>query len=94
MLGMSVIRLQKTLQMTLERDLVSGAKAGPFGLMQCPAATASTANAAVSAASRRVPADDQLFGYRSKSARKCTELLLTRMDCSVGLDADIAENIA
>ena len=69
----------------LERDLVSGAKAAPFGLMRMPGRNRVHGNAAVSAGI--APGAAQMISFSaigSKSARKCTELLLTRMDCSVG----------
>src|SRR5216683_2445318 len=69
----------------LERDLVSGAKAGPFGLMRMPGRNRVHGNAAVSEGI--APGAAQMMSFSaigSKSARKCTELLLTRMDCSVG----------
>src|SRR6267378_3588987 len=68
-----------------ERDLVSGAKAAPFGLMRMPGRNRVHGNAAVSAGI--APGAAQMISCSaigSKSARKCTELLLTRMDCSVG----------
>src|SRR6266852_720536 len=65
----------------VERDLVSGAKAGPFGLMRMPGRNRVHGNAAVSAGI--APGAAQMISFSaigSKSARKCTELLLTRMN--------------
>src|SRR6266404_3394260 len=68
-----------------ERDLTGGANAGPFGLIRIPGRNRVHGNAAVSAGI--APGAAQMISFSaigSKSARKCTELLLTRMDCSVG----------
>src|SRR6266851_1937206 len=68
-----------------ERDLTGGAKAGPFGLIRIPGRNRVHGNAAVSAGI--APGAAQMISFSaigSKSARKCTELLLTRMACSVG----------
>src|SRR5450759_4181425 len=68
-----------------EHDSTAGAKAGPFGLMRRPGRNRVHGNAAVSAGI--APGAAQMISFSaigSKSARKCTELLLTRMDCSVG----------
>src|SRR5580704_16404108 len=67
------------------RDLVSGTKAGPFGLRRIPGRSRVHGSAAVSAGI--APGAAQISSFSaigSKSARKCTELLLTRMACSDG----------
>src|ERR1700722_13492517 len=69
----------------VERDLVSGTKAGPFGLIRMPGRSRVHGNEAVSAGI--APGAAQMISFSaigSKSARKCTELLLTRIDCSDG----------
>src|ERR1700680_4962724 len=69
----------------VEGDLAVGTKAGPFGLMRIPGRKRVHGNAAVSAGIAPGAAQIKSFSaIGSKSARKCTELLLTRMDCSVG----------
>ena len=68
----------------VERDF-AGAKAGPFGLMRMPGRSRVQGSAAVSAGI--APGAAQIISLSaigSKSARKCTELLFTRIDCSVG----------
>src|SRR5450432_122535 len=68
-----------------EGDLTRGAKAGPFGLMRRPGRNRVHGRSAVSAGIAPGAAQMMIFSaIGSKSARKCTELLLTRMDCSVG----------
>src|SRR3984957_14832314 len=62
-------------------DLTAGTKAGPFGLMRMPGRSRVQGRAAVSAGI--APGAAQMISFSaiaSKSARKCTELLLTRMD--------------
>src|SRR4051812_14200284 len=67
----------------VERDL--GAKAGPFGLMRTPGRSRVHGRLAVSAGIAPGAAQMMIFSaIGSKSARKCTELLLTRIGCSVG----------
>src|ERR1700738_2985030 len=69
----------------VERDLDSGTKAGPFGLIRIPGRNRVHGSAAESAGI--APGAAQMISFSaigSKSARKCTELLLTRMACSVG----------
>src|SRR5262249_3316941 len=69
----------------VERDLVEGMKAGPFGLMRMPGLRRVHGKSAVSAGIAPGAAQIRSFSaIGSKSARKCTELLLTRMACSVG----------
>src|SRR6185437_5376500 len=69
----------------LERDLVAGTKAGPFGLTRMPGRNRVHGSAAVSAGIAPGAAQIRsLSAIGSKSARKCTELLLTRIACSVG----------
>src|ERR1700752_1752795 len=69
----------------VERDLVEGWNAGPFGLMRTPARSRVHGRAAVSAGIAPGAAQIRSFSaIGSKSARKCTELLLTRMACCVG----------
>src|SRR5665213_2725024 len=58
---------------------------GPFGLIRMPGRSRVQGKAAVSAGI--APGAAQISSFSaigSKSARKCTELLLTRIDCSVG----------
>ena len=64
----------------------SGAQtAGPFGLMRMPGRSRVHGSAAVSAGIAPGAAQIRSFSaIGSKSARKCTELLLTRIACSVG----------
>ena len=63
----------------------AGAKAGPFGLMRMPGRSRVQGRVAVSAGIAPGAAQIRSFSaIGSKSARKCTELLLTRIDCSVG----------
>src|ERR1700722_17759597 len=70
---------------TGEADLADGVKAGPFGLMRMPGRSRVHGRVAVSAGIAPGAAQiSSLSAIGSKSARKCTELLLTRMDCSVG----------
>jgi len=76
-----------------EHDLTAGAKAGPFGLIRIPRRNRVHGNAAVSAGI--APGAAQISSFSaigSKSARKCTELLLTRIDCSVGSIANITKH--
>src|ERR1700733_12947969 len=68
-----------------ESDLSGATKAGPFGLMRMPGRNRVHGRAAVSAGI--APGAAQMISRSaigSKSARKCTELLLIRMDCCVG----------
>src|SRR6266852_305441 len=68
-----------------EGDLAGGVKVGPFGLMRMPGRSRVHGRVAVSAGI--APGAAQIkscSAIGSKSARKCTELLLTRMACSVG----------
>src|SRR3954453_23025285 len=67
-----------------ERDL-AGSNAGPFGLMRRPGRNRVHGRSAVSAGIAPGATQIMIFSaIGSKSARKCTELLLTRIDCSVG----------
>src|SRR5258705_9370254 len=69
----------------VERDLALGVKAGPFGLMRMPGRKRVQGRPAVSAGIAPGAAQIRSFSaIGSKSARKCTELLLTRIACSVG----------
>src|SRR4051812_6726054 len=69
----------------VERDLVDGVKAGPFGLRRMPGRSRVQGRSAVSAGIAPGAAQIKSFSaIGSKSARKCTELLLTRIACSVG----------
>src|ERR1700682_1411691 len=69
----------------VERDLGLAMKAGPFGLMRLPGRSRVHGKAAVSAGIAPGAAQIKSFSaIGSKSARKCTELLLTRMACWVG----------
>src|ERR1700685_1208952 len=69
----------------VERDLVAGMKGVPFGLRRIPGRSRVQGRAAVSAGI--APGAAQISSFSaigSKSARKCTELLLTRMASSGG----------
>src|SRR5471030_770601 len=69
----------------VERDLASGTNGMPFGLVRMPGRSRVHGNVAVSAGI--APGAAQMISFSaigSKSARKCTELLLTRIACSVG----------
>src|SRR5437016_7746133 len=69
----------------VERDWADGVKAGPFGLMRMPGRSRVQGNVAVSAGIAPGAAQIKSFSaIGSKSARKCTELLLTKIFCSVG----------
>ena len=66
-------------------DQPFGAKAGPFGLMRMPGRSRFHGSDAVSAGIAPGAAQiSSVSAMGSKSARKCTELLLTRIACSVG----------
>src|SRR5580704_17529956 len=68
-----------------ELDLTGATKAGPFGLVRMPGRNRVHGNAEESAGI--APGEAQMISLSaigSKSARKCTELLLTNIDCSVG----------
>src|SRR4029077_18609957 len=68
-----------------ERDLMEATKAGPFGLIRIPGRNFVQGRAAVSAGIAPGAAQIRSFAaIGSKSARKCTELLLTRIACSFG----------
>src|SRR5450631_2261545 len=67
------------------RDLAGGVKGAPFGLMRMPGRSRVHGRLAVSAGIAPGAAQIKSFSaIGSKSARKCTELLLTRIACSVG----------
>src|SRR6185437_4153422 len=71
--------------MEVERALAGGSNGLPFGLMRMPGRSRVQGREAVSAGI--APGAAQISSFSaigSKSARKCTELLLTRMACSVG----------
>src|SRR6476661_2481959 len=62
-----------------------GLNAGPFGLMRTPGRSRVHGSVAVSAGIAPGAAQiSSVSAIGSKSARKCTELLLTRIACSVG----------
>ena len=62
-----------------------GRRRAPFGLMRMPGRSRVHGSAAVSAGIAPGAAQIRSFSaIGSKSARKCTELLLTRIACSVG----------
>jgi hypothetical protein len=69
----------------VDRDLVEGENSGPFGLMRMPGRSRVQGRVAVSAGIAPGAAQIKSFSaIGSKSARKCTELLLTRIACSDG----------
>src|SRR5882757_9235526 len=69
---------------TVERE-EGGAKGVPFGLMRTPGRSRVQGRVAVSTGIAPGAAQIRSFSaIGSKSARKCTELLLTRIACSVG----------
>src|SRR4051812_33345505 len=69
----------------VERDFDVGAKGAPFGLSRMPGRSRVHGRVAVSAGIAPGAAQIRSFAaIGSKSARKCTELLLTRIFCSVG----------
>src|SRR5713226_4272772 len=69
----------------VERDVAGGVKGAPFGLMRMPGRSRVHGRLAVSAGIAPGAAQIKSFSaIGSKSARKCTELLLTRIACSVG----------
>src|SRR5216684_1368490 len=69
----------------VERDVSGGTKAGPFGLVRMPGRNRVQGRAAVSAGIAPGAAQtSSVSAIGSKSARKCTELLLTRIACSDG----------
>ncbi len=68
-----------------EEDLADGLKGMPFGLMRMPGRSRVQGSVAVSAGIAPGAAQIRSFSaIGSKSARKWTELLLTRIACSVG----------
>src|ERR1700716_25879 len=67
------------------RGRVAGENGVPFGLIRRPGRKRVHGRSAVSAGIAPGAAQMMIFSaIGSKSARKCTELLLTRIDCSVG----------
>ena len=69
----------------VERGLGAGVNGIPFGLRRMPGRSRVHGNVEVSAGMAPGAAQMMIFSaIGSKSARKCTELLLTRIDCSVG----------
>src|SRR5581483_5005838 len=69
----------------LKKVLLYGSKAGPFGLMRMPGRRRVQGRVAGSAGIGPGAAQIKSFSaIGSKSARKCTELLLTRIACAVG----------
>src|SRR5258708_22574576 len=68
----------------VERDLGGAAKAAPFGLMRMPGRSRVHGNAAGSAGIAPGAAQIRSFSaIGSQSSRQCSQLLLTRIACSV-----------
>src|ERR1700743_2953531 len=75
----------------VERDLVGGENAAPFGLMRMPARSRVQGRFAVSAGIAPGAAQIRSFSaIGSKSARKCTELFLTTLFCALRFVATAA----
>src|SRR5215213_8531985 len=69
----------------VERDWDEGANGLPFGLIRIPGR--SRVHGRLAGSAGIAPGAAQISSFSaigSKSARKCTELLLTRIACSVG----------